>query len=82
MKSVFIVHHLHLLPHEQKDIKLIGAYGTRPLAIAAIARLSVQPGFCDHSELIDPLVDDSVEGFYVDEYAIDQDHWEEGFVTV
>ena len=38
-------------------------------ANAAIARLSFQLGFRDHPD-----------GFTVDEYELDKDHWCEGFV--
>jgi hypothetical protein len=82
MKTVFVVQHVHVLPGGQEEVKFIGAYRSSEAALAAIGRLRVQPGFCEHPRLIDPLTDDDDNGFYVDEYELDKDHWTEGFVTV
>jgi hypothetical protein len=81
MTTVFIVQHLHVLPDGQEDLKIIGAYRSAELAHAAIQRLRDQPGFRDHPQLIDPLVDQEEEGFYLDRYELDKDHWTQGFVT-
>ncbi len=81
MKTVFVLHHLHVFPTGAEDTKLIGTYSSRATAIAAIERLKIQPGFCDYPHLIDPLTDDEESGFYLDEYELDKDHWSEGFVT-
>ena len=48
MEKVFILHHER--PETDRmveDVKLIGAYSTEEAALAAIARLVVQPGFRD-----------------------------------
>jgi hypothetical protein len=82
MKSVFVVQHLHVLQGGEEDVKLIGVYRTAEVARAAIERLSVQPGFCDYPLTVSPLVDDNEQGFYLDEYELDKDHWCEGFITV
>ena len=50
---------------------MIGVYSSQSTAQEAVARLSVQPGFCDLPE-----------GFCIDRYAVDQDHWAEGYVTL
>lgn len=81
MKTVFVVQHLHVLPDGQECVKLIGAYSSRETAQEAIGRVQVQHGFCNHPRIINPLTDDEEEGFYISEYEIDKDHWEEGFVT-
>jgi hypothetical protein len=81
MKSVFIVFHVHVNPDDHReDIKLIGAYRSFETAHAAIERLRPQRGFCDFPRLLDPQVDDEESGFTIDEYELDKDHWEEGFV--
>ncbi|WP_425617801.1 hypothetical protein NA78x_001490 [Anatilimnocola sp. NA78] len=80
MESVFLVQHVHLLGEEREDVKLIGAYSTSEAALAAVHRLRKQPGFCDYPILIDDTVSDAREGFTIDEYPIDRDHWAEGFV--
>jgi len=81
MESVFVLQHLHVLPSGCDDVKMVGVYRSRAGAEAAVARLGVQPGFRDHPTIVE---DGSVEteGFYIDEHRLDQDHWEEGYVTV
>jgi hypothetical protein len=81
MKSVFVLHHLHVLPHGEEDVKLIGAYSSKAAAIAAVARLKDQPGFRDFPNIVGPS-DEENQGFNIDEYGIDMDHWPEGYVTV
>jgi hypothetical protein len=82
MQSVFVVQHLHLLPDGAEDIKLIGVYKSAESARNAVGRLALQPGFRDHSRIIDPTIDSDEQGFYIDEYELDKDEWAEGFVTV
>ncbi len=69
--DVFLVHHVHEIDEDSEDVKLIGVYSTEDGAQAAIARLSMQPGFRETSS-----------GFQIDRYTIDRDQWSEGFVTV
>ena len=69
IKRVFVVQHSYELDGCE-ETKFIGAYTTRQAADEAIRRLAVAPGFRDHST-----------DFSVDEYALDVDHWSEGFVT-
>lgn len=66
---------VYVLQHEQTfddhdEVLFIGVYSTRAEAENAIVRLCKQPGFKDHSD-----------GFSVDGYELDQDHWVEGYVT-
>jgi hypothetical protein len=68
--DVFVLHHIHDLG-ENEDTKLIGVYSSEVRAAAAISRLSCQPGFVEHPN-----------GFHLDRYSVDKDHWTEGFVTV
>lgn len=82
MASVFVVQHLHVLNGDEECVLMIGVYGSRESALAAVSRLRVQPGFRDFPRLVDPHEDEEEEGFYVDEYEINRDHWEDGFVTV
>ena len=66
---VHVVQHARPLESEgDDDVKLIGVYSTREAALGAIERLSGQPGFRDFPE-----------GFHIDEYPIDFDHWAGGF---
>lgn len=53
-----------------EDCSLIGTYSTRERAEASIARARTLPGFSDHPE-----------GFVIDAYALDEDHWTSGFKT-
>ncbi len=82
MNSVFVLQHVNVLRSGAENTKFIGTYRSAENARAAVARLARQPGFCQHPTLLNPLVDDAVAGFYLDEYTLDQDHWCEGYVTL
>jgi hypothetical protein len=82
MPSVYLLQHLHVLSNGEEDVKIIGIYSSSSTALAAIDRVKDQPGFSDFPCLIDPLSEDEVDGFYIDEYILDQDHWPEGFITI
>ncbi|MBO9621438.1 MAG: hypothetical protein J7500_01875 [Sphingomonas sp.] len=71
MEAVFVLHHVRSDDEFGDDAKLIGAYRTEGDALAAVERLSNQPGFADHPQ-----------GWQIDCYVLNQDHWTEGFVTV
>ena len=81
MESVFIVQHLHTLAHGEEDVKFVGVYRSRQAASEAVNRAKNLPGFCECPRLVDPQVDDDPNGFYIEEYELDTDHWREGFVT-
>jgi hypothetical protein len=70
MASVFVLQHVHSREDGDEDIKLIGVYSSREKAEGAIMRLSRLSGFSD-----------APDGFHVDEYRVDQDHWVEGYVA-
>lgn len=69
--DVFVVEHLHVHKNGEEDAKLIGVYSSRGLAEKAVERMRLKPGFCE-----------TPEGFTIDLYRLDQDHWTEGFVTI
>ena len=68
MASVYVLHHVRKDDEYGDDAKLIGIYRSAAKANDAIARLAHLPGFRDHPE-----------GFHVDRYKLDEDHWAEGF---
>ncbi len=70
MASVFVLQHVHPREDGVEDVKFIGVYSSREKAEAAVARLGRLPGFSD-----------ARDGFHIDEYRIDQDHWVEGYVV-
>jgi hypothetical protein len=82
MESVFVLQHSHTLPGGVEDVKIIGVYRTLIAAKEAVERLRDQPGFSKHPNIIDPDVTDEEDGFYIDKYDLDVDHWREGFVTM
>lgn len=82
MHTAFLLQHLHVQPESEENIKVIGIYSSRHTALEAVNRLRTQPGFCRYPNLIDPLTTDEVNGFYIDAYTVDQDHWEDGFIKV
>ena len=71
MTTVYVLHHVMREFEGDEDAKLIGVYSTEEEAREAIARLSARPGFRENPE-----------GFSIDPYELDKDHWTEGFVTV
>ena len=71
MDAVYVVQHVHIINDDEEDVKMIGVYSTEQLAQKAVSRLLSQPGFCDVPE-----------GFHVDRYELNKDHWTEGFITV
>jgi hypothetical protein len=68
---VYVLHHVSREDQDDEDVKLIGVYSSEENAKAAIDRLGAAPGFRD-----------CPEGFHVDRFEVDEDHWTEGFVTV
>lgn len=68
--AVHILWHVRADDEFKEDAKLIGAYSSPDAACAAVDRLKGMPGFVDFPE-----------GFEVDAYKIDVDHWTEGFVS-
>jgi homoserine kinase type II len=71
MDRVFVVQHVARENTQDEDVKIIGVYSTRVNADAAVQRMATKAGFRDYTD-----------GFHVDEYLLDHDHWTEGFVTV
>jgi hypothetical protein len=78
--QVYLLWHVHR-SDDETDEKLIGVYSTEAMARDAGIRLAIQPGFVDLPEL---LTDDGAGqgGFFISPYAIDEDHWSEGYVVV
>ncbi len=69
--KVFVLQHVHTFDDGEEDVKMIGVYSSHEQAESAIERLKSQPGFAD-----------TPEGFEIDPYVLDEDHWTEGYVTV
>jgi hypothetical protein len=69
--TVYVLHHVRTDDAFGEDAKLIGVYRSQGAAEDAVLRLMVQPGFCDNPE-----------GFTIDGYRLDQDHWQDGFETI
>lgn len=71
MASVFVLQHVHEREDGEEDVKFIGVYSSREKADEAVTRLGRLPGFSD-----------APDGFHVDKYRVDQDHWVEGYVVI
>ncbi len=61
---------LHSLPETGK-VKVVGIYSSRLLAEEAEARTRQLPGFADEPD-----------GFSIEQYVVDRDHWPRGFVRL
>jgi hypothetical protein len=70
MTHVYLLWHVHTVADSEDDEKLIGVYATEPDAMAAIERLRDKLGFRDFPE-----------GFRIVEYTVNQDQWQEGFIS-
>jgi hypothetical protein len=66
-RTVFVLQHVRE-EGGSEDVKLLGVYSSRHSADDAVARLKHRPGFRDFPE-----------GFHIDPYDLDVDHWSEGF---
>ncbi len=68
MKNVYVVQHCRDLDDGSEDLKFIGVYSSMENAEEAVGRIRRKPGFFRFQD-----------GFSIDRYEIDQDHWTEGF---
>src|SRR5438093_1019330 len=68
--KVYVLEDVDLMEHGEEDVKFIGVYSSRQNALAAVARLSLAPGFSQ-----------AADGFHIDEYQVDQDQWVEGYTA-
>jgi hypothetical protein len=69
MNSVFVLWYVVAPDAEDEKELMIGVYKTEEDAKAAIERLKGQPGFRD-----------TPQGFQVEPYELNQDHWTQGYV--
>ncbi|WP_454786547.1 DUF7336 domain-containing protein [Nocardia macrotermitis] len=69
MDYVYVVQ--HELDDVSADVKLIGVYSSMESAEEAVDRLRRKPGFIT-----------SPDGFIIDRYKLDRDHWADGFVSI
>ena len=71
MASVFVLQHVHSREDGVEDMKFIGVYSSREKAQEARKRVGRLCGFKG-----------APDGFCIDEYRVDQDHWVEGYAVV
>ena len=68
MEPLFVL--LHSLPETGK-VKVVGIYSSKKIAEAAEERSRQLPGFAEEPE-----------GFTIQQYEVDKDHWPRGFVRL
>ncbi len=78
---VYIIQFLHIIDDTHEDYRLIGVYSSESTANLAIERLRLLADFNKYSNIINPIVDNDENGFYVDKNVINSDNWADGFVT-
>jgi hypothetical protein len=66
---VYLLQHVRTV-NDDEDIKVLGIYSSEALALEAVERFRKLPGFAG-----------APDGFSVDAYDIDQDHWTSGYVS-
>jgi homoserine kinase type II len=67
MDPVYVLQHAYQ-SSKGEHIKMIGVYSSEQLAKDAINRLVKLPGFSKYPD-----------GFHIDAYPLNRDHWSEGF---
>ena len=68
MDALFVL--VHSLPDTGR-VKVIGIYSSKELAEAAEKRSRLLPGFAEEPD-----------GFTIERYEVDKDHWPRGFVRL
>ena len=68
--KVYILQHSRKT-NEEENVKTIGIYSSKKKAEEAKKRMKKLKGFKRYPR-----------GFSIDPYVLDQDYWEEGFITV
>lgn len=70
---VVVLHHVYpnTLDPEVEESKLIGCFSSQQEVTKAIESLNQQDGFRDHQD-----------GWMVSEYAVNEVHWEDVFLTL
>jgi hypothetical protein len=61
---------LHSLPETGK-VKVVGLYSSKALAEEAVDRAKTLPGFLEEPD-----------GFTIEQYEVDRDHWPRGFMRL
>lgn len=69
MYSVFLLQHSYEV-NEIEETKIIGIYSTKEKAEKIIDKYKELVGFKDHPNC-----------FFIDEYKVDNNYWEEGFIS-
>jgi hypothetical protein len=69
-KRVYTVSYIHTFQGGGQNYFHIGIYSTKAAAEGAVAQLVEQPGFRD-----------DLKGFTIDEVALDDTSWQDGFIT-
>ena len=65
---VYVVQHVRERPKGEQSVKFIGVYTSESEANRTVVRLRTVKGFREHPD-----------GFHVDKYELNKDHWTEGF---
>ena len=76
MSLVYVLTHAWEMKNSRDEeleerAKMIGVYASEHEAAKAVERLKMKPGFCDYPD-----------GFVIDPYELNEDGWQDGFVTV
>ena len=71
MKKVYLLQHVHEHTDNNEDVKVIGIYKTEKKCSISDRAIEVSKWFFTVPN-----------GFYIDEYVLDQDDCREGFITV
>lgn len=81
MEILYVLDYLHIIDEYHGEKFEIGVYSSLASAHEAFERVKDKPGFCDFPEVREPS-DENLSGFYILEYELDRDCWENGFSVV
>ena len=70
MRSVFLLEHVAREGADDECVKTLGIYSSKDKATEAVEQYKLIAGFKDFPN-----------GFYIDEYFLDEGQWEDGFFT-
>jgi hypothetical protein len=67
--TVYLLQHVHSV-NDDDDVKTLGIYSSEACALEAVERFRKLPGFST-----------APDGFSVNAFEIDQDHWTSGYIS-
>ena len=78
--KLFLLEHLVKREEGAENLKTVGVFASEELALQAIERLKLMPGFRENPNVVDFDRSENEEGFYLSSITLNKTMWAEGFV--